>query len=368
MGMEGPWVPAQCVWELTLRCNMRCLHCGSRAGKARANELSIEECFRVADELAALGCRQVTLIGGEVFLYPGWERVARRLSDSGLAVNIITNGFLMGDRQIEQIRHARLANVGVSIDGMEENHNRIRRVPTSFPRTVAALDRLRREGISIGAVTSLLSFNVCDLEAIYQLLVSYGVEIWQLQIATAMGNLVDGTPLLLPPAELPRITSFIIDKLCERKMRVYAGDDIGYYDANEPCLRTPRGTIALWEGCQAGLRVVGIDSVGNVKGCESLYSDVFIEGNLREESLAEIWSKPGAFAYNRQFEPAMLSGACALCDMGPACRAGCRGMCYFSTGTFHENPYCCYPGRVQQCDRELFQVAGAAPTPSLRAF
>jgi len=87
-----------------------------------------------------------------------------------------------------------------------------------------------------------------------------------IQIATAMGNLADGTPLLLPPEELPRITAFIIDKLCENKMHVYAGDDIGYYDANEPCLRTPVGVIALWPGCQAGLRAVGIDSVGNVKG------------------------------------------------------------------------------------------------------
>ena len=74
MGIEGPYVPAHCVWELTLRCNMRCLHCGSRAGRARADELSVEECFRVGDDLAALGCRQVTFIGGEVFLYPGWNK------------------------------------------------------------------------------------------------------------------------------------------------------------------------------------------------------------------------------------------------------------------------------------------------------
>jgi radical SAM protein with 4Fe4S-binding SPASM domain len=347
MGIEGPYVPVRCVWELTLRCNMRCLHCGSRAGKARADELSLEECFRVGDDLAALGCQQVTFIGGEVFLYPGWEQVARRLAGAGVAVNIITNGFLMGDRQIEQIRQARLANVGISLDGMEENHNRIRRVPSSFRKTLEAFERLKQEGISTGAVTSLLSFNVGDLEAMYQLLVSYGVELWQLQIATAMGNLADGTPLLLPPEELPRITAFIIDKLCEGKIRVYAGDDIGYYDANEPCIRTPVGVIALWQGCQAGLRVVGIDSVGNVKGCESLYSDVFIEGNLRQESLSQIWNRPDAFAYNRQFEPGMLTGACARCDKGPCCRAGCRGMCYFSTGRLYEDPYCCYPGRVQ---------------------
>jgi radical SAM protein with 4Fe4S-binding SPASM domain len=332
------------VWELTIRCNMRCLHCGSLAGRARADELSVEECLRVGDQLLELGCRQVTFIGGEVFLYPGWEKVARHMADGGAAVNIITNGFLMGDREIEQIRHARLANVGISLDGAKENHNRIRGVARSYAKVLDAFERLGREGISIGVVTSLLSFNVSDLEAIYQLLVANQVAVWQLQIATAMGKLTDKRPLLLAPQELPKITSFIIDKLCERKIQIYAGDDIGYYDANEPCLRTPGG-ISIWDGCQAGLRVIGIDSVGNVKGCESLYADVFIEGNVRQESLAAIWNREGGFAYNRQFDPSMLTGSCARCDKGRSCRAGCRGMCYFTTGKLHENAYCCYPGK-----------------------
>jgi len=51
------------------------------------------------------------------------------------------------------------------------------------------------------------------------------------------------------------------------------------------------GTVP--RGCQAGLKVVGIDRVGNVKGCESQYSDTFIEGNLRKELLEDIWNKEG---------------------------------------------------------------------------
>ncbi len=54
--------------------------------------------------------------------------------------------------------------------------------------------------------------------------------------------------------------------------------------------------------------MIGIDSVGNVKGCESLYSDEFIEGNLRLQSLAEIWYGVENFAYNRAFHPDKLEG------------------------------------------------------------
>ena len=52
--VDYEYVPEACVWELTLRCNMRCIHCGSSAGKSRENELTIDECLKVADDLLDL--------------------------------------------------------------------------------------------------------------------------------------------------------------------------------------------------------------------------------------------------------------------------------------------------------------------------
>ena len=339
------YVPENAVWELTLRCNMRCLHCGSAAGKARKNELSLEECFRVADELLGLGCRNITFIGGEIFFYRGWEKVARRMSDGGATVNIITNAFRLGDEEIAQIKAANLSNVGISLDGMEKNHDRIRGKKGAYQRVLSAFERLNQEGIPTAVVTSLLDFNVADLEQMHDLLAAHRVEIWQIQIVNAMGNIAGGQEYLLNPARLGEITNFIRGKRRAGAVRVYAGDDIGYFDENEIYLRSRPGTISVWNGCQAGLRVVGIDSAGNVKGCESIYSDKFIEGNLREESLAEIWTKDGNFAYNRNFDVSMLTGACASCDKGSQSRGGCRGSSYFSSGSLFESRYCNYPGR-----------------------
>ena len=64
----GHWCRCTSVWEITLACNLKCQHCGSRAGKRRPDELSTEECLDVVDQLARLGTREVTLIGGEAFL------------------------------------------------------------------------------------------------------------------------------------------------------------------------------------------------------------------------------------------------------------------------------------------------------------
>jgi len=345
---EADYLPRVCVWELTLRCNMRCLHCGSSAGRARPNELTVGECLRVADQLLELGCTQTTFIGGEVLLYKGWQRVARRLWDGGCAVNLITNAFVFGDAQVRQVREARVANVGVSVDGMRESHDRIRNVRGAFDRALAAIARLRDEGIATGVVTSLVDFNAGDLEPLHELLVRNGVGVWQLQIVTAMGNVASRPGFLLDPSKVPQITRFIRQKREEGRVLVYAGDDIGYFDEHEFCLRSDPGTLSAWQGCQAGLRAVGIDSVGNVKGCESLYDERFIEGNLRETPLRDLWFREGAFAYNRQFDPSLLEGSCAGCDKGPICRGGCRGMCYFTTGSLYDNRYCCYPGKPQR--------------------
>jgi radical SAM protein with 4Fe4S-binding SPASM domain len=348
------YVPEYAVWELTLRCNMKCLHCGSSAGRARANELRVEECLHVADDLLRLGCRQVTFIGGEIFLYQGWEKVARRMSDGGAKANIITNAYLMGVEQIARIKDAKLNNVGISLDGMEENHDRIRRKNGSYRRVLAAFGMLREADIPIAVVTSLLDFNVADLDEMYNLLVANKVDIWQLQIVTGMGNIAGKEGYLLDPAKIGQITKFIGEKRRRGVLRVYAGDDIGYFDEYEAYIRSRPGTISVWNGCKAGIRVVGIDSVGNIKGCASIYSDKFIEGNLRKESLEEIWTKEGNFAYNRNFDPSMLRGACAACDKGSICRGGCRGSSYFSSGSFFESGYCSYPGRPHCSTTQAF--------------
>jgi radical SAM protein with 4Fe4S-binding SPASM domain len=339
------YIPEFCVWELTLECNMKCKHCGSRAGKARGNELTVDECLDVAEQLVDVGCEQVTFIGGEVFLFNRWEKIARKLSDSDIYVNLITNGFLLGDEQIAQIKYAKLTNVGISLDGMENNHNNMRNVNTSFKKVMEAFDIFKREDIPVAVVTSLVDSNFDDLGPMYDLLVEKDINLWQIQIVTPMGNMAEKRNLILDPVKIPLITKFIREKRDEQKIGIYAGDDIGYFDENELYLRGKLGTICEWSGCQAGLRVVGIDSVGNVKGCESLYSDEFIEGNLHEESLSQIWYKEGNFAYNRNFDTSMLTGSCKDCDKGAICRGGCRGSCYFTTDSKFENPYCCYPGK-----------------------
>jgi len=76
--------PAYVVWELTLRYDQPCTHCGSRAGDARPSELSTEQALGVVEQLAALRAKEVVLIGGEAYLHPGFLEILAALRTAGI--------------------------------------------------------------------------------------------------------------------------------------------------------------------------------------------------------------------------------------------------------------------------------------------
>jgi len=95
-----------------------------------------------------------------------------------------------------------------------------------------------------------------------------------------------------------------------------------------------------WQGCTAGMSSLGITSEGGIVGCLSMGNDRFIEGNVRERSLGEIWGDPGSFAYNRQFAVSGLGENCRGCKHGGTCRGGCCSMSLNLSEELHNNPYC----------------------------
>ncbi len=90
--IDQAWRPTIAVWELTLRCDLACRHCGSRAGRSRPDELSTEQCLDLVRQMAELGTREVTLIGGEAYLRDDWTDIARAVRDHGMECTMTTGG------------------------------------------------------------------------------------------------------------------------------------------------------------------------------------------------------------------------------------------------------------------------------------
>lgn len=81
------------VWELTLQCNLGCIHCGSRAASPRASELSTGEALGLVRQLHHAGIREVTLIGGEAYLRDDFLTVVRAIRKARMACTLTTGGF-----------------------------------------------------------------------------------------------------------------------------------------------------------------------------------------------------------------------------------------------------------------------------------
>ncbi len=336
--------PKVCVWELTARCNMRCLHCGSNqeSSRKRGADLTREECLRLCDELRALGCEEVTLSGGEPLLSPHWEEVARALAGSGIGVALMSNGFLLDENVAHRARQSGIRRVGLSLDGAERTHNHIRQNPQSFARLRDAIPSCREAGLEVCLVTHLNRMNVAELPEMEEFAASQRVDVWQLQLGIRLGRMADHLSLAIRPADLPGAADFIVGAKRRRRVTVAVADSIGYHSTHERELRCtgPRGDMAFWCGCTAGCLLVGIEHNGNVLGCLALQHDRFVEGNLRDETLEAIWRRKGNFAYTREFTPDALRGHCEGCEFGTLCRGGCTAVAFGATGRPHDNPYC----------------------------
>ena len=326
-----------CVWEITLACCFSCKYCGSAGGRARENELSTAECLDVADQLKELGCRRVSMIGGEVFMRRDWKQIVKRLTDNGIRVNIITNGFLFREEQIKDLKDVRIESISISIDGPKAVHDKYRQ-EGSFDRAALAMETLLSSGIPVSVISTLNGENVKYLEEMFKFLRKYSIYAWQLQACSPMGNAATGG--IDYRFDMQDVINFVTSHMYEAPFAMGVADNIGYFTEAEGSIRGNLSGSAFFRGCSAGITSIGIDSVGNVRGCESMYDPAFTEGNLRTESLKEIWEDPDRFAYNRKFSPEMLTGKCAECELGQFCGGGCRSYNYFVHGKLHESPFC----------------------------
>jgi len=340
------YVPRQAVWELTLACNMKCRHCGSRAGRPRDDELTTPEALKLAKELAAAGCKRITLSGGEPLLRQDWPLLCQTLVSNGVRVNMISNGRKFNSKVAKRAKAFGLEGISFSLDGLEKTHEYIRRVKGHWKKVIENFDIAREAGLPAGAVTLIVRQTIDELDEIREILKEHNVRTWQLQLGNPTGNAADNAEMIMYPEDILRV---IPKAAALRKTpgypKVYIGDNLGYFGEYEADLRDQDGLIPFWIGCRAGCSVVGIESNGNIKGCLSLPSamneiDTFTEGNIRERPFREIWNDPEKFSYNRKFKVDNLVGFCRTCEYAEVCRGGCAWTSFAHSGSRYEFLHC----------------------------
>lgn len=357
-------IPELVGWETTLRCNMRCKHCGSTAGDARDVEMDTQQAMGLCKQIIDMGVRRVCLTGGETLLRRDWQAIVDKFLANNVEVGLLTNGWTLTDSTLKSMeRYGKSAfYVSVSLDGTPEVHDTIRDLPGSFDRAFQGAKGLKSMGIPAAVITTVSRANIhCLPQLRNMLLTDMKPYAWQVQVTNTFGRARENDQCTVGPVEYVKAVLFVAET---RRMvqgtetKIAAGDCMGYLSSHELSIRD-----APWMGCGAGLALVGIQSNGNLKGCLSIIDDRMIEGNVLTDGLANLWNKPGAFAYTRQFNTRQLKGMCTGCSVGEQCRGGCTAGAMSAFGEPHHAPHCMriFEQLVEQEQKDGSQGADAPP-------
>jgi radical SAM protein with 4Fe4S-binding SPASM domain len=364
---DKKYEPLLAVWEITLRCDLACRHCGSRAGRPRHDELSTEECVDLIRQLAGIGTREVAIIGGEAYLRDDWTTIIRSIREHGMRPTMTTGGRGMTPELAKAAAEAGLWAVSVSIDGGRETHDRLRGVKGSYDAAFNALTYLRDAGIHIATNTQINRLTMPELPAMVDKLGDAKIRSWQIQLTVAMGRAVDEPDVLLQPydlLELHPVLSEIVPKAKARGIDVVAGNNVGYFGPHETALRG-RTRAGHSGGCGAGRITLGIEADGTIKGCPSLATATWSGGNVRETPLKDIWERSTALRYTRDRTVKDLWGYCATCYYADECRAGCTWTGDSLLGRPGNNPYCHHRALEMQKAGVRERVVRIAEAPGL---
>lgn len=329
--------PRYVVWELTLRCDLACRHCGSRAGQPRPGELGLDQALDVVAQLAQLGAREVAFIGGEAYLWPDWLTVVEAVARAGMRPTMTTGARALDAALAGRMAAAGMQAVSVSVDGLQSTHDRLRAVPGSHRAALAALGHIAGAGMQPYANTQWNAQNLPEVEPLAHQLLERGIRAWQVQLTGPMGRAADHPEWLLQPWQVLELGERLAAAAERARLQgcvIEAGNNLGYFGPFEHALRRRH-----WRGCSAGRHVLGIEADGGVKACPSLPSAPYVGGDLRTERLDQIWARR-ALAFARTDRCDELWGYCAGCYYAADCQGGCSWTSHTTLGRRGNMPWC----------------------------
>lgn len=304
----------QLFWECTLRCNLRCRHCGSDCtASALAPDMPFEDFEKVLLRIKeAYEPKEILIIfsGGEPLMRKDLADCGRRVQELGFPWGLVSNGYLMNPKRALELLKAGMRTATISLDGLEEEHDWMRGVPGSFARADEAIRYL--SGVSFlgfDIVTCITQKNIGQLQQIKEYLISAGVKAWRLFTVFPVGRGATDPVLQLTGEQYRALMEFIV--ACRKEGRI---------KASYGC----EGFLGPYEGkvrdhlfsCQAGLSIASVRIDGAISGCTSIRAS-YSQGNIYTDDFVDVWEhRFGLFRDHTPFK----TGPCAECRWWKKCQ------------------------------------------------
>jgi 12,18-didecarboxysiroheme deacetylase len=162
------------VWNVTRRCNLKCLHCYAQATAGPApDELSPQAALDLLRDLKDFGTPVVLFSGGEPLLRPDLLELVDRAVAHGMRAVISTNGTLISRDLAWRLKDLGLSYVGISLDGAAAVHDRFRGESGSFAAAMAGVRHCREMGLKVGLRFTISRLNYREVPAIFDLVEEY---------------------------------------------------------------------------------------------------------------------------------------------------------------------------------------------------
>lgn len=343
-GMGCIGFPDHPVWEMTTKCNLKCVHCHAAGGATGSDELTTDQAKNLLDSLSRVkNFRMMAFTGGEPLMRPDLFELLAYARELGFTNTIATNATLIDDRVAQRLRDHGVVIAAVSLDGFTaETHDRIRGLPGSFENALQGMQCLTRAGILLHVNITAMEYNVPQLNMLMDLVDELSASIlliYQL-VPVGRGRAIQDAALSREANEWLANFMARAQRRTDAIMEPVAGPQ--YWPLLLKRARMTHGlplflAEKMFHGCSAGRGFVYIKPDGEVWPCP------FIEvscGNVREKSFIDIWSESSVLDQLRRREW-LLKGQCSQCKYRRLC-GGCRGRALALTGDILAEDPCCF--------------------------
>ena len=304
-------------WECTLRCNLKCRHCGSDCRvDVSEQDMPLADFLKVLDEEVTpnVDPAKVLIIfsGGEVLVRKDLEEAGREVTKRGYMWGMVTNGMGLTRERLRSLVAAGLRTVSVSFDGFEDIHNYIRQNPSSFERARQAIAYIREiKGLTYDVITCATPAIMDRLEEWKEFLISEGITRWRIFSVFPAGRAKRDETLHLAPEQFRTLMEFIRKTRKESRINLsYACEGfLGGYETEV------RDNFYM---CTAGITVASIRVNGDISGCTSVRGN-YTQGNIYKDRFWDVWQNGFKPFRDREWTKC---DECADCKVWEFCRGG----------------------------------------------
>ena len=343
------------VWNMTKRCNLRCIHCYARAENEtyRGNELSTDEGKRLIDDLAEFGVPVILFSGGEPVLRKDLPDLIDYAVKKGLRAVISTNGTLITEEKAKQFARYALSYIGISIDGTGKVNDAFRGVDGAYDLAINGVRNAKHAGIKVGLRFTINKKNYNEIQRIFDIIETEGIQrvcFYHLVYAGRGSQLINED---ISHEESRKVVDYIMDRTKESfkkgsPIEVLTVDNhadgpyvyLRLLQEDSQRAKEVYDLLMMNEGNESGVGIACVDEEGNVHADQFWRHYSF--GNVRSRPFSEIWTDTGNELMAKLKEKKRhVKGRCARCRWLDICGGNFRVRAEAATGDiWAEDPQC----------------------------